>query len=207
MKMAKISISVIVTFVILSESGIFPTTTEYSTEGMSRTPGPKASIVRVLLKSGETREFGRKDQARIINGAIVRRGTMVTVRTSDPVDISRDGDTYVINTGDGRRYRASVYSLDAANGRLTCATLENAPHPALRGRHDLDRDPHTDRAILMLLGVIAAVVWAKSTPIYYFTLDRRRLKIARGRLAARKARFRRNRAEAQGPANPALSCT
>jgi hypothetical protein len=168
MKMAKkfISIIVIVAFVILSESCIFPTTTKYSTEGMSRTPGPKASIVRVLLKSGETREFGRKDQARIINGAIVRWGTMVTVRTSDPVDISRDGDTYVINTGDGRTYRTSFYSLDAANGRLTYATQENAPIPLSEVAMIWTRDPHTDRAILLLLGVIAVGVWAKSTPIY-----------------------------------------
>ncbi len=160
------SIIVILAVVIFSESCIFPRTTKYSTESMSRGPGPKADIVRVLLKSGETREFGRKDHAHIINGVVLTRGQTVTVRTNGQVDISREGDTYVIRTGDGRTYKASFYSLDAAEGRLAYATPENAPIPLSEVAAFWTRDSHKDRVVLLLIGVAAVVVWAKNTPMY-----------------------------------------
>jgi hypothetical protein len=169
MKMAKksISIIVIVAFVIFSESCVIHRTRKYSTESLSRGPSPKASIVRVLLKSGETREFGRKDQVHFINGAIVRRGPTVTVRTYGSADVSRKGDLYIIKTGDGRTYRTSFYSLDTAGGRLTYATQDIAPIPLSEVALIWTRDVNTGLTILLWLPVglylLAGLAWSGLT--------------------------------------------
>ncbi len=124
-----VSIVVIVAVVVFSESCIFYKTKRYLTESQSRGPGPRASIVRVKLKSGETREFKKKDPAHLINGEIVWTGPTISVSTKGSADVAREGDHYIIKTGDGRTYRTSFYRLDAGLGRLTYATQESASIP------------------------------------------------------------------------------
>lgn len=159
-----VSVIVILTFVIFSESCIFYRTKRYSTESPSRGPGPKASIVRILLKSGETREFGKKNPAHIVNRAIIWNGPKVTITTGGSAEISREGDAYVITTGDGRAIRASSYSLDAAKGRLTYLTQENPPIPLSEVAVIWTRDANTGLTILVWLPIglyiLAALAWS-----------------------------------------------
>lgn len=158
-----VSVILILSFVLFSESCAFYRTKMYSPYGSARIPGPKASIVRVLLKSGEIREFGKKNPAHVLDGAVVWTGPTVTVRTGGSFEVSREEELYIIKTGDGRTYRTSYYRLDAANGRLTYATLENAPIPLSEVDMIWTRDVNKGLTVLVWLPVslyiLAAMAW------------------------------------------------
>ncbi len=124
-----VSVIVILTFVIFSESCIVHTTIQRSAASLSGGPGLKSPIVRVLLESGETREFGKKNPAYLVGDAVVPGGGKVTVSTGGSVQVQREGDLYVIKTGDGKIYRVRAYRLETKPDRLTYSDpgLEGIP--------------------------------------------------------------------------------
>ncbi len=124
-----VSVLVIVAFMQLTVSCVIHKTTQHTPEGLSRGPGIKSPIVRVLMKSGETLEFGKKNPGYIVGGAIVRTGLTQTVKTGGSAEIGREGDLYVIKTGSGQTYRTKSYSLDAKRGQVTITLQENMPIP------------------------------------------------------------------------------
>lgn len=114
-----VSVIVILAFVLFSESCIVHTTMQRSAASLSGGPGLKSPIVRVLLESGETREFGRKSPAYLVGDAVVPGGGMVTVSTGGSVQVQREGDIYVLKTGDGKIHRVRAYRLETKRNRLT----------------------------------------------------------------------------------------
>jgi hypothetical protein len=159
-----VSVILVLAFVLFSESCTVYRTKTYSADGPARVPGPKSSVVRVLLKSGETREFGKKNPAHVINGAIVWTGPMVTVRSGGSIEVAREGGGYIIKTADGRTYRTSFYTRDGASGGLKYATQEIAPIPLSEVDMFWTRDVNKVLTILLwlpaFLYLVAAFSWS-----------------------------------------------
>jgi hypothetical protein len=122
-----VSVIIVLAFILFSESCVIHRTTQSSAASLSDGPGLKSPIVRILLRSGETREFGKKSPAFLVGDAVVPGGGLVTVTTGGSVQVQREGDLYVIKTGDGKTYRVRSYRLDAKRGQLTY------PEPAAEG--------------------------------------------------------------------------
>lgn len=152
-----VSVFLILAFVLFTESCAIHKTTKRPVESLAGKPDLKSPVVRILMKSGEMRDFGKDNPGFIRGNAVIRMKGITTVKSGGSINVHQEGDLYVIETKDGWTYRAKTYHLNEKTGELTL----NSPDTESIPLADVDlvwtRDVDGVMTALAVLGGVAVI--------------------------------------------------